>query len=246
MRRRQFIALLGGATAAWPLAMRAQEAGRIYRLGCLLPLRRDSPINVAFFDALRRGGFIEGQNLAVEYRAYGLHPEMISEYAAELVKERPDVICAAGPTIPALQEATKTIPVLGLDLDLVGSGLVNSMARPTGNVTGLVFMSNELDGKRQEILIELVPGIRKMAALTDAKMQRDNRLDVLKEAARARNVELSVYRIASGDEIAPAIDSAKTWGAEALNVLSSGMFFGFRRITIERTLALDCQQCSRS
>ena len=69
-------------------------------------------------------------------------------------------------------------------------------------------------------------------------MQRDNRLDVLKEAARARNVELSVYRIASGDEIAPAIDSAKTWGAEALNVLSSGMFFGFRKITIERTLAL--------
>jgi putative tryptophan/tyrosine transport system substrate-binding protein len=99
-------------------------------------------------------------------------------------------------------------------------------------------MSNELDGKRQEILIELVPGIRKMAALADVKMQRDSRLDVLKEAARARNIELSVYRIASGDEIAAAIDSAKTWGAEALNVLSSGMLFGFRQITIERTLAL--------
>jgi len=69
-------------------------------------------------------------------------------------------------------------------------------------------------------------------------MQRDNRIDVLKEAARARNIELSVYHIASGDDIAPAIDSAKTWGAEALNVLSSGMFFGFRKITIERTLAL--------
>ena len=110
------------------------------------------------------------------------------------------------------------------------------MARPTGNVTGLVLMSNEL--KRQEILIELVPGIRKMAALADAKMHRDNKLDLLKEAARARNVELSAYLVASGDEIAPAIDSAKTWGAEALNVLSSGMFFGFRQITIERTLAL--------
>ena len=99
-------------------------------------------------------------------------------------------------------------------------------------------MSNQLDGKRQEILIELVPGIRKMAALTDAKMLRDNRVDVLKEAARARNVELSVYRVDSGDGIASAIESAKTWGAEALNVLSSGMFFGFRQITIERTLAL--------
>ena len=238
MRRREFVALFG-ASVTWPFAALAQQPGRMYRIGILFPVRLEPPDAVAaLFGELKRAGFVEGKNLTVDFRPFAPHPERIPEYAAELVKERPDVIFGAGPTIPALQEATKTIPILGLDLDLVGSGLVNSMARPTGNVTGLVLMSNELDGKRQEILIELVPGIRKMAALADAKMHRDNRLDLLKEAARARNVELSAYLVASGDEIAPAIDSAKTWGAEALNVLSSGMFFGFRQITIERTLAL--------
>jgi putative tryptophan/tyrosine transport system substrate-binding protein len=228
MRRREFIALVG-ASVAWPFAALAQEPGRMYRVGILFPVRLEPPDAVAaLFGELKRAGFVEGKNLTVEFRPFAPHPERIPEYAAELVKERPDVIFGAGPTIPALQEATKTIPILGLDLDLVGSRLVNSMARPNGNVTGLAFISNELDGKRQEILIELVPGIRKMATLADAK-QSDNRLDVLKESARARNIELSVYRIASGDEIAAAIDSAKTSGAEALNVLGSGMFFGFAR-----------------
>jgi putative ABC transport system substrate-binding protein len=239
MKRRDVLTLIAGAAVAWPFTALTQEPGRMYRIGFLFPVRLEPPDAVAaFFGELKRAGFVEGKNLTIEFRAFAPHPERIPEYAAELVKEHPDVILGAGPTIPPLQEATKVIPILALDLDLVGSGLVNSMARPTGNVTGLVFMSNDLDGKRQEILIELVPGIRKMAALSDARMHRDNRLDMLKEAARASNVELSVYRITSGDEISAAIDSAKTWGAEALNVLSSGMFFGFRQITIERTLAL--------
>ena len=88
MKRREFITVFGGAAAVCPLAARAQEAGRTYRLGCLLPLPRDAPINVAFFNELQRRGFIEGQNLTVEYRAYGLHPDLLSEYAAELVTAR--------------------------------------------------------------------------------------------------------------------------------------------------------------
>jgi putative tryptophan/tyrosine transport system substrate-binding protein len=96
MRRREFITLFGGTAVAWPFAARTQEAGRTYRLGCLLPLPRDAPINIAFFDELRRRGFIEGQNLTVEYRAYGLHLDLISEYAAELVKAAVDVITTAG------------------------------------------------------------------------------------------------------------------------------------------------------
>jgi putative ABC transport system substrate-binding protein len=238
MRRRDFMMFVGGAVAAGPFAAMAQELGRTYRLGIFFPVRLEPPDAVAaLFDELKRAGFIEGKNLTIEFRAYAPHPERMSEYAAELVKDGPDIIFADGTSIPALQEATKTIPILGIDLDLVGLGLVNSMARPNGNVTGIAFLSNELDGKRQEILIEAVPGIRKMATLAGAK-QRDNRLDALKEAASARNIELSIYRIASGEEIAAAIDIAKTSGAEALNVLSSGMFFGFRQIIIERTLAL--------
>ena len=95
MRRREIIALMC-AGVAWGFAAMAQQAGRTYRLGCLLPLTHDAPINIAFFDELRRRGFIEGQNLTVEYRAYGLHVDLISEYAAELVNARVDVIVTAG------------------------------------------------------------------------------------------------------------------------------------------------------
>ena len=159
---------------------------------------------------------------------------------AELVRARILISFLADrpPQLPArLQAATKTIPILGIGYSTrLDIGLVNSMRRPNGNVTGIDFISSELDGKRQEILIEAMPGIRKMAALADAK-QRDNRLDVLKEAARSRNVDLSIYRIASGEEIAAAIDAAKASGAEALNILSSGVFFGFRQIIFERAFA---------
>jgi putative ABC transport system substrate-binding protein len=94
MRRREFIALMG-ASVAWPSAALAQEPGRTYRLGCLLPLPSDAPLNVAFFDELRRRGFIEGQNLTVEYRAYGQQVDLLPQYAAELVKARVDVISIA-------------------------------------------------------------------------------------------------------------------------------------------------------
>src|SRR4029077_20565358 len=138
MRRRDFI-LAGGAAVAWPLAVSAQEVGRTYRLGCLLPPTRGAPINIAFFDELRRRGFIEGQNLTVEYRAYGLHVDLISEYAAELVNARVDVIVTAGDVAPirAAQQATKTIPILAMTGDLIGLGLVASQARPEGNTTGV-------------------------------------------------------------------------------------------------------------
>ncbi len=238
MRRRNFIALLG-ATVAWPLRARAQEAGRTYRLGCLLPLPRTAPINVAFFNELQRRGFIEGQNLTVEYRAYGLHVDLISEYAAELVNARVDVIVTvADDTIRAAQQATKTIPILAMTGDMVGSGLVGSMARPDGNTTGVNIFANELDGKRQEILIEAVPGLRRMAFLADANFATVAQLDALQEAARAHNIELSVHRVAKGEEITAAIDAAKASGAEGLNFSASPLFFTYRQLIMDRVAAL--------
>jgi putative tryptophan/tyrosine transport system substrate-binding protein len=188
MRRREFVTMVGRAALAWPLAAKAQEAGRTYRLGCLLPLSRDAPINVAFFDELRRRGVIEGQNLTVDYRAYGLHVDMIAEYATELVNAGVDVIATAGDvaTIRAAQQATKTIPILAMTDDMVRLGLVASMARPDGNTTGVSILALELDGKRQEILIEAVPGLRRMAFLADADFETVAKLDALQEAARAR------------------------------------------------------------
>ena len=192
MRRREFIALLGASVVS-PFAAMAMQAGRTYRLGCLSPLSRDAPINVAFFDELRRRGFIEGQNLMVEFRAYGQHVDLIPQYAAELVKARIDLITAAGGVaVRAVQQATKTIPIVGIAEDMVGEGLVESLARPNGNTTGISILATELDGKRQEILIEAAPGIRHMAALADSNRTAVVKLDALQGAARARNIELSI------------------------------------------------------
>ena len=235
MRRRKFITLLGGA-AAWPLAALAEQAGRTYRLGCLLP----SPPNeyVAFFDGLRRRGFIEGQNLTVQYRAYGQHVDLIPQYAADLVKARVDVIAASGDeTVRAIQQATKTIPIVAIGADLLGSGLVTSLARPDGNTTGVSILADEADGKRQDILIEAVPGLRLMAVLTDVNFTKAAKLDALQEAAHAHNIEFSIHRVARGEEIAAAIDSAQASGAKALNILASPLFYAHRHLIKERAAA---------
>jgi len=237
MRRRQFIGLLGAGFLA-SIAARAQQARRTYRLGVLLPHPRDVPVNVAFVEEFRRHGFIEGQNLEVEWRAYGMHFDLISQYAAELVNARVDVIATGGEeAIRAAQQATKTIPVVALVDDLLGSGHVKSMARPEGNTTGVSVLAVDLDGKRQDILIEAVPGLRRLAALADVN-NTAAKLDALQEAARARNVELSIYRIARGEEIAAAIDRAQASGAAALNIFACPLLWANRQLIMDRAAAL--------
>jgi putative ABC transport system substrate-binding protein len=240
MRRRDFMTLAGGAVAALPLAALAQKAGRIYRLGCLSPHPRDIPFNVRFFDKLRRAGFIEDQNLTIDYRAFAPHIDLISQHAAELVIAQPDVIYAAGnEAVAAVQQATMSIPIVGITGDMVGEGLVKSFARPNGNITGISIFAPELDGMRQDILIEAVPGIRRMAALADTSLlTTEAKARALQEAARARNVELSIYRVARAEEIAATIDKAQASGATALNVLGSGMLDGNTPLIMERVAAL--------
>jgi putative ABC transport system substrate-binding protein len=239
MRRREFIRLLG-ASAALPFAGLAQDPGRTYRLGCLLPRTRDAPINAAFFDELRRRGFIEGQNLTVEYRAYGLHPDLISQYAVELVKARVDVIITGGDEATrALQQATKTIPISTMSGDLLENGIVNSLARPDGNTTGVSLLGSDQDGKRQDILIEAVPGLRRMAALVaDDVKNTSAKLDALQQTARAQGVELSIHRVARGDQIAGAIERAQASGATALNIFGSALLFANAHLILERATAL--------
>ena len=240
MRRREFIALVGGAAAAWPLAARAQEASRAYRLGVLTFSPRNAPYMVAMFDELRRQGFIEGQNLTVDWRECGQHIDLISGFAEDLVKDRVDVIYAAGDTtIRAAQLATTTLPILGIADDMVGSGLVNSLAQPSGNTTGISILAAELDGKRQEILIEAVPDLRRVAALADSNTITDAKLHALQEAARARNIELSIHWIARPpEEISVAIDAAKASGAAALNVLASPLLSVNHQVIVQRVAAL--------
>ena len=228
-----------GASVTWPFAAMAQQAGRTYRLGCLLPSTRDGPVNTGFFEELRRRGFIEGQNLTVEYRAYAQHIDLIPQYAAELVKARVDAIVASGDeTVRAIQQATKTIPIVAIVGDMLGAGLVNSLARPEGNTTGVSILARELDGKRQDILIEAVPGLRRMAVLIDVNYTKFAKLEALQEAARAHNIEFSIHRVAKGEEIAAAIDSAQASGATALNIISSPLFAAHRHLIMERVAAL--------
>jgi len=239
VRRRDFITLVGGAAVACPLAAQAQEAGRTYRVGALSAAPRDSPPTAAMFDELRRFGFIEGQNLTIDWRQYSLHIDLISEFAVDLVKAKVDVIYATGDAaIRAAGRATTTIPILGTTDDMVESGLVKSLARPDGNTTGTSFLSAELDGKRQDILIESVPGLRRIAAIADSNRTAGSQLKALDEAAHVRNVDLSIHQIAKSEEIPAAIDAAKASGAAALNVLASPTLYGSRQIIMQRVAAL--------
>ena len=243
MRRREFITLAGGTMVALPLAALAQKAGRTYRLGCLSPHPRDIQFNVR----LRRAGFIDGQNLRIDYRAFASQIDLISQLAAELVIAQPDVIYAAGPeAVNAVQRATKSIPIVGITGGMVGEGLVKSFARPDGNITGISIFAPELDGLRQDLLIEAVPGICRMAALADDLwfervvkwLRGEAKVRALQEAARTRNVELSIYRVTRAEEIAATIDKAQASGATALNVLNSGMLDGNGPLIMERVAAL--------
>ena len=237
-------ALLRGFTLALvslagPRVARAQEPGRVYRVGALYSSGSDAPQHAAFFDELRRNGFALGQNVNVDPRGYGLRPEQFAEIAVELVKAKVDLItCGGDPAIRAAQRASATIPIIALTDDMVGSGLVRSLANPGGNTTGVSILATQLDGKRQEILMEMVPGVRRMAVLADSNTTGARQLQALQDAARARGVELSLHQVVKREEIVPAIDAAKKAGAAALNVLATPLLFSNRRIIFERAAAL--------
>jgi putative ABC transport system substrate-binding protein len=239
MRRREFIALTG-ASVAWPFAALAQEPGRMYRLGLVSPVEcEDQPITVGFAEELRPLGFVKGQNFTIVCRNFGRNADVSSQYATELVKDRVDTIVTYGEVAArAAQQATKMIPIVVVTDDMLGPGLVTSLARPTGNTTGVSILATELDGKRQELLIEAVPGLRRMAALADTNTTSDAKLNALLEAARARDIELSIHRIAKGDEIVPGINMAQASGAMALNVLASPLLFAYRQLIMDRVAAL--------
>jgi ABC-type uncharacterized transport system substrate-binding protein len=233
MRRRTFLQTLAGATIAGPLAARAQEAGRVYRLGVLGAARTNA--TEALLAGLRQRGFVENENLKVDYRAFAQHVDLIPQYAAELVQGNPEVMFATGDAaIRALQKLSSTIPLLGVTEDMVGSGFVSSLAHPDGNTTGVSLLSAELDIKRQQILIDAVPGLKVMAALVDTNSTQASRLPAMQAEARARNVELLLFRISKSEEIGSAIEAAKAARAAALNVLASPMLFG-NRLEIMKT-----------
>lgn len=239
MRRRELIGLIGAMTYSWPLYSFAQEAGRSYRVGSLYQASWDAPHHVAFREELKRLGFIEARNLAIDQTGHGMRPEQFAQHAANLVMSNVDAIqCGGDAAIRAAQQATTAIPILGLTDDMVGAGLVRSLANPGGNTTGVSILASELDGKRQEILLELVPTARQIAVLADSATTTPKKLSALADAGAARGVKVVVHEVRTVEQIAPAVDAAKASGCAALNVLATPLFFNNRQIIFERTAAL--------
>jgi putative ABC transport system substrate-binding protein len=173
MNRREFITLLGGAAAAWPLAADAQQSERMRRIGALMYLAADDPDSPALMAAFVRGlqelGWIEGRNIQIDYRWGGGDLDRIRRYAAELVALAPDVILVtSGSALAALQNATRTVPIVFASVsDPVGAGYVASLARPGGNTTGFALFEYSISGKWLELLKQIAPGMTRAAVIRD-------------------------------------------------------------------------------
>jgi putative tryptophan/tyrosine transport system substrate-binding protein len=224
MRRRQFIALLGGAVT-WPVVARAQQVGKTYTIGVFSagvgPENAQTVTRVldAFFDGLRELGWIEGKNVAFERRYAENRVEQLPVLAAELVRLNVDVIFGIGTLAPlAAKQATSTIPiVMAAAGDPVGSGLVASLARPGGNVTGMSLMAPDLGGKRLELLKELLPRLVRVAVLWNAANPYPAL--VFKEtqaAGRTLGVEIQSLEVRSPDDLDRAFEAARRQHPDAL------------------------------
>jgi len=237
-KRREFITLLGGA-AAWPLAASAQQSG-VRTIGFLGQSTRSaaSEWTAAFVQRLRELGWTENRTITIEYRWAEGREERFAEIAAEFARLKVDVIIASGtPAIIASRQATSVIPIVFAPAgDPVASGLVATLARPGGNVTGLATLGADLAGKRLELLREVVPGLRRLAIMGNvANVFTVLELHELQEAAHTLGLEVATLEIRRAQDIAPAFEALKS-RADALYVCPEGLA-STNRIRIN-TLAL--------
>jgi putative tryptophan/tyrosine transport system substrate-binding protein len=238
MRRREFITLLGGAAAGWPLAAHAQQTTRPFRIG-VLAFGQDpaSPLFEAFRDEMRKLGHTEGQTYVLEFRAAQGDADRTQSFAAELARLPVDVILTDGGSASlAAKQATATVPiVMAVISDAVGMGLVASLARPGGNLTGFSILSPELGGKRLALLKEAVPAARVVGVLLNAAspITGAQQLAPVKHTALALDMELVIGEAQSRDSIPAAIDALAARGISALIVVGDAMFFNERKVMVD-------------
>jgi ABC-type uncharacterized transport system substrate-binding protein len=231
MKRRDFIVLLGGA-AAWPLAARAQQKA-VPVVGFLASGAPNAAVLAAFRQGLSEAGYVEGQNLAIEYRSAENNYDRLPALAADLVARKVDLIAtiAVAPSVAA-KNATSTIPIVFMGVsDPVGLGLVASLARPAGNVTGFSTIVSQLAPKRLELLSEMVPQAKVIALLENPNnptMAREPLIADMQEAARARGVQLAILKAGTESEIDAAFATLVEQHAGGL-VVAGDPFFNTRR-----------------
>jgi putative ABC transport system substrate-binding protein len=227
IKRREFISLLGGAAASWPLAARAQQVGKLPTIGFL---GANTPAvqtqwTAAFVQGLRELGWVEGRNVAIEYRWAEGRTERFTEIAAEFVRLKVDVIFTHGtPATILAKQTTSVIPIVFTVVgDPVATGLVASLARPGGNITGLSSQGTDLASKRLELFRDVVPALGRLGILGNV----DNaavalELDEIQATARKLGLEVARFEIRRAGDIAPAFEALKSW-ADALYVSADSL-----------------------
>jgi ABC-type uncharacterized transport system substrate-binding protein len=240
LRRREFIALLGGATIGWPLVARAQRSAKLPTIGLLgaSSASQQNQWTAAFLQRLRELSWTEGRNFAIEYRWAEGSNERAAEMAAELVRLQVDVIVTSGtPIILAAKRATATVPIVfATAADPIGSGLVASLPRPGANVTGLSVQSPDLVGKRLEFWREVVPGLQRLAVMASvANPTAILEMGEVQAAAGKLGLDVGTFEIRRPEDFAPAFETLKG-RAQALYVVSDP-FTAANRIRIH-TLAM--------
>ncbi|MGC1703089.1 MAG: ABC transporter substrate-binding protein [Pseudolabrys sp.] len=238
MKRREFISLVGAA-AAWPLAAPAQQVGKTPQIGYLgvsSPSLEPHYVE-AFRQKLRELGHVEGKNIAIEYRWAEGQDDRLPNLASELVRLKPDVIVTTGtPGAVAAMQATKTIPiVMASSADPVGSGLVASLARPGGNVTGFTILGPELEGKRLELLKQAVPGLSRLAVLWNPSNPGIvSYFETVKNAGRALQISLGpVVEVRRSDELDSAFTAIASARPHALVVIADRFLLSHRKQIVE-------------
>jgi putative tryptophan/tyrosine transport system substrate-binding protein len=246
MRRRDFITLLGGA-AAWPLAARAQQGGRIPRIGFLWHAgsrEEESPNFEAVIEGFAKLGYVEGRNIILEHRFPNEEPERFRTMAAELVALNVDALMVTAAGAPYLRDATTKIPIVFVAVpDPVSMTLVQSLARPGGNITGLSNFGEELAAKRLQLLKELVPGLSRVALLVNRDLlSKGFYIDGSRMAADKLGLAIQVFELTSMEDLEPTFDAMVQAGMQAVTLAQGGFAFSRRatvaKLALARRLAL--------
>ena len=240
MRRRDFIKVIGGGAAAWPLVVRAQQPDRMRRIGVLSGgPATDDPDNqarwVTLTQALQQLGWIEGRNLQIDYRLAEGNADRARKFAADLVALNPDVIVASGATaVQALLPVTRTVPIVFVNVsDPVGGGLVDSLARPGGNATGFAQGEYNLSAKWLELLKQIAPSVTRAAVLRDPNITAGvGQFAVIQSVAPSVGIDVSPINISNADEIERAVTAFARTANGGLIVTSSGSAAVHRKLII--------------